>query len=129
MRASGYYWVKVVAHREWRVAEWDGEWWNVPTLKYLVPDDRLHEIDECQIERGEHKDLHRPAMDIIREKVQAEQQRDELLAELEEARQMVVDWSNYASDYFKEKHCLANDIAQLDAAIAKAKAAQAGEKI
>lgn len=55
MREAGFYWVKVVDRSDWRVAEWDGEWWDVPTLKYLVPDDRLLSIDERRIVREEVK--------------------------------------------------------------------------
>ena len=48
------------------------------------------------------------------------QQRDELLAELKNARELVEDWGAYASNYMQEKHDLAGDIDRLDAAIAKA---------
>jgi hypothetical protein len=47
-------------------------------------------------------------------------QRDELLAELKNARELVEDWGAYASNYMQEKHDLAGDIDRLDAAIAKA---------
>ena len=51
MREKGYYWIKVSGRRSWRIAEWDGEFWDVPTLCYLVPDSRLKEIDERRIVR------------------------------------------------------------------------------
>ncbi|MGL5564686.1 MAG: hypothetical protein ACRDC4_03040 [Plesiomonas sp.] len=51
MREKGYYWVKVCNRRDWRVAMWDGKFWNVPTLSYLVPDSRLQQIDERRIVR------------------------------------------------------------------------------
>ena len=47
------------------------------------------------------------------------QQRDELLAALKYARELVDDWGAYASNYMQEKHDLAGDIDRLDAAIAK----------
>jgi hypothetical protein len=37
---------------------------------------------------------------------------------LRDARDMVQSWSGYASDYFKDKHDLAGDLAELDAALA-----------
>lgn len=36
---------------------------------------------------------------------------------LVEARDLVAEWGDYASDYFKEKHGLERDIARLDAVI------------
>jgi len=47
-------------------------------------------------------------------------QRDELLAALKDARELVDDWGAYASNYMQEKHDLAGDLAKLDAVIAKA---------
>lgn len=43
-----------------------------------------------------------------------------LLEALKEAREMVLSWAAYAGDYFREKHSLADDVARLDAVIAKA---------
>lgn len=40
-----------------------------------------------------------------------------LLAELVNARSLVLEWSGYASDYFKEKYDLAGDLKQIDAAL------------
>jgi chromosome segregation ATPase len=51
--------------------------------------------------------------------VEAEAERDRLREALEEAREDVVHWAGYASDYFKEKHDLAGDLARIDAALAK----------
>ena len=48
------------------------------------------------------------------------QQRDELLAALKDARELVDDWGAYATAYMQEKHDLAGDLERLDAAIAKA---------
>lgn len=48
------------------------------------------------------------------------QQRDELLAALKYARELVDDWGAYASAYIQETHDLAGDLDRLDAAIAKA---------
>lgn len=47
-------------------------------------------------------------------------QRDELLAALKDARELVDDWGAYASNYMQEKRDLAGDLAKLDAVIAKA---------
>jgi hypothetical protein len=47
-------------------------------------------------------------------------QRDELLAALRDAREMLVDWSAYASEYYKIKHDYASDLDRIDAAIEKA---------
>lgn len=46
---------------------------------------------------------------------------NELLAALASAREMVGEWGDYASDYFKKKHNLAGDLSEIDTAIAKAK--------
>lgn len=51
---------------------------------------------------------------------QLEKQRNELLAALKYARELVDDWGAYASAYMQETHDLAGDIDRLDAAIAKA---------
>ena len=47
-------------------------------------------------------------------------QRDELLAALKDARELVDDWGAYATAYMQEKHDLAGDLERLDAAITKA---------
>ena len=47
-------------------------------------------------------------------------QRDELLAALKDAREMVRDWAGYASPYFQEKHDIDGDLKKLDDAITKA---------
>lgn len=46
-------------------------------------------------------------------------QRDELLAALKEARELVEDWGAYASNYMQEKHDLEGDLSRLDAVISK----------
>jgi len=46
-------------------------------------------------------------------------QRDELLAALKYARELVDDWGAYATAYMQEKHDLAGDLERLDAAISK----------
>lgn len=43
----------------------------------------------------------------------------ELTEVLKNAREMVADWGAYASEYFREKHGLDRDIAELDAVIAQ----------
>lgn len=44
----------------------------------------------------------------------------ETLAALKDARECVEAWAAYASEYFREKHDLAGDLARIDAAIRKA---------
>lgn len=44
----------------------------------------------------------------------------DLLEELREARDSILGWAAYASEYFKDKHDLDGDIARIDAVIAKA---------
>lgn len=46
-----------------------------------------------------------------------EVERDALRAALVEAREMVCHWSDYASEYMRDKHNLDGDIAKLDAAL------------
>ena len=46
-------------------------------------------------------------------------QRDELLAALKESRESIEDWAGYASEYFREKHKLAEELAALGALIAR----------
>ncbi len=50
------------------------------------------------------------------------QERDELLAALKDARELVDGWGAYASNYMQEKHDLAGDIKRLSAAITKVEA-------
>lgn len=52
------------------------------------------------------------------------QQRDELLAALKNARELVEDWGAYAPAYMQEKHDLQGDLDKLDAAIANAEKSQ-----
>jgi hypothetical protein len=47
------------------------------------------------------------------------QQRDELLAALKDARELVDDWGAYAPAYMQEKHDLAGDLDRLYSVIAK----------
>jgi hypothetical protein len=47
--------------------------------------------------------------------------RDSLVEALERAREDMLGWQGYASDYFKEKHDAAADIAAIDEALAQAK--------
>lgn len=51
---------------------------------------------------------------------QANNEIDLLRAELENARELVIEWGAYASEYFQEKYDLAGDIARLDAALPNA---------
>lgn len=50
------------------------------------------------------------------------QQRDELLAALKDARELVDDWGAYAPAYMQEKHDLAGDLDRLYSVITKAEA-------
>ena len=50
------------------------------------------------------------------------QQRDELLAALKNARELVDDWGAYAPAYIQEKHDLAGDLDRLYSVIVKAEA-------
>ena len=50
------------------------------------------------------------------------QQRDELLAALKDARELVDDWGAYAPAYMQEKHDLAGDLDRLYSVIAKCEA-------
>ncbi len=50
------------------------------------------------------------------------QQRDELLAALKDARELVDDWGAYAPAYMQEKHDLAGDLDRLYSVIVKAEA-------
>ncbi len=52
------------------------------------------------------------------------QQRDELLAALKDARELVDDWGAYAPAYMQEKHDLQGDLDKLDAAITNAEKSQ-----
>jgi len=52
---------------------------------------------------------------------------EELTEALKSAREMVSDWGAYASEYFREKHGLEKDLAELDATI-DAALAQQGEE-
>ncbi len=47
-------------------------------------------------------------------------QRQELLAALKDAREMVEDWGAYAPEYMQDKYDLQGDLDKLDAAITKA---------
>ncbi len=51
-------------------------------------------------------------------------QRDELLAALKDARELVEDWGAYAPAYMQEKRDLEGDMNKLDAAIARAEKSQ-----
>jgi len=51
----------------------------------------------------------------------------ELTEALKSAREMVSDWGAYASEYFREKHGLEKDLAELDATIDAALAQQGKE--
>jgi hypothetical protein len=49
-------------------------------------------------------------------------ERDELVAELINARDNISDWGLYAGEYFQKKHDLTGDIERIDKAIAKVSA-------
>ena len=81
---------------------------------YNQPDERM-DCDPVRVDIARHIAAANP--DTILELIQ---QRDELLAALKDAREMVSGWAGYASPYFQEKHDIDGDLERLDAAITKA---------
>ncbi len=61
-------------------------------------------------------------LSILNELKQAEQERDALVTALEYARVCLLDWGQYASDYFKDKHDFDGDVARIDTALAAVRA-------
>jgi len=81
---------------------------------YIQPDYYM-DCSPAKVDIARHIAAANPAavLELIR-------QRDELLASLKEARELVEDWGAYAPAYMQEKHDLEGDMNKLDAAIANA---------
>ena len=106
-------------HCEPAIAVVKDEYWEddyeppVDDYGYNQPDERM-DCDPVRVDIARHIAAANP--DTILELIQ---QRDELLAALKDAREMVSDWGAYATAYMQEKHDLAGDLERLDAAISK----------
>ena len=108
-----------------RLAEaalWTGRWYDggCETLMGTYGDDS----ESCE---GHGEIAHPVPLGIVPYLVEVQpaavlyliRQRDELLAALKDAREMVSDWAGYASPYFQEKHDIDGDLKKLDDAIAR----------
>ena len=106
---------------------WEGEE-GTAWLGNISHDDNLHEVacfdltmydgfDGDSLKMAQYYAAANPAAILA-----LIQQRDELLAAIKDARELVDDWGAYAPAYVQEKHDLAGDLDRLDAAIAKAEA-------
>ena len=106
-------------HCEPAIAVVKDEYWEddyeppVDDYGYNQPDERM-DCDPVRVDIARHIAAANP--DTILELIQ---QRDELLAALKDARELVDDWGAYATAYMQEKHDLAGDLERLDAAISK----------
>jgi hypothetical protein len=107
------------SHSEPGIAVIKDQYWeddHIPPVDhygYIQPDDHI----DCDVFRVNIARLIAAANpSAILELIQ---QRDELLAALKDARELVDDWGAYATAYMQEKHDLAGDIERLDAAISK----------
>ena len=107
------------SHSEPGIAVIKDQYWeddHIPPVDhygYIQPDDHI----DCDVFRVNIARLIAAAnptaiLELIR-------QRDELLAALKDARELVDDWGAYATAYMQEKHDLAGDLDRLDAAISK----------
>jgi len=107
------------SHSEPGIAVIKDQYWeddHIPPVDhygYIQPDDHI----DCDVFRVNIARLIAAAnptaiLELIR-------QRDELLAALKYARELVDDWGAYATAYMQEKHDLAGDLDRLDAAISK----------
>lgn len=75
----------------------------------------MQEADDCIVSA-------RAALDALLARCeQAEEEARRLKDALCGAREAVIEWGAYASDYFVEKHDLAGDIAEIDAALKDAR--------
>jgi len=82
----------------------------------------LELIDYVEYLRGKNREHFDACIGCDEELKRVTKQRDELLAALKEARELVEDWGAYAPAYMQEKHDLEGDMNKLDAAIANAEA-------
>ena len=110
------------SHSEPGIAVIKDQYWeddHIPPVDhygYTQPDDRM-DCDVFRVDTARLIAAANPAAILA-----LIQQRDELLAALKDARELVDDWGAYAPAYMQEKHDLAGDLDRLDAAIAKAEA-------
>ena len=119
-RHDGVTHYKIQGHCEPSIAVVRDEYWEddhhppVDDYGYIQPDE-LMDCDPVRVDIARHIAAANPAaiLELIR-------QRDELLAALKDAREMVSDWAGYASPYFQEKHDIDGDLKKLDDAITKA---------
>lgn len=79
----------------------------------------LELIDYVEYLRGKNREHFDACTGCDEELKRVSKQRDELLAALKDARELVEDWGAYAPAYMQEKHDLEGDMNKLDAAIAK----------
>jgi hypothetical protein len=133
------------SHSEPGIAVIKDQYWeddHIPSVDhygYIQPDDRM-DCDVFRVDIARLIAAANPAavleliaeVEALRKEVKTEQalsfraqvasleqQRDELLAALKDAREMVSDWAGYASPYFQEKHDIDGDMKKLDDAIAR----------
>ena len=87
---------------------------------YIQPDYYM-DCSPAKVDIARHIAAANPAavLELIAEVERVTKQRDELLAALKDAREMVSDWAGYASPYFQEKHDIDGDLKKLDDAIAR----------
>jgi len=82
---------------------------------------RVAELTEAERINGEACDSAQTGLQKAREREKALKARvARLRGALRESRIMVASWGAYANDYFKDKHDLAGDLAEIDAALAEA---------
>ena len=79
----------------------------------------LELIDYVEYLRGKNREHFDACTGCDEELKSVSKQRDELLASLKEARELVEDWGAYAPAYMQEKHDLEGDLSRLDAVISK----------
>ena len=107
-------------HCEPAIAVVKDEYWEddyeppVDFYGYIQPDERM-DCDQARVDIARHVAAANPAAILA-----LIQQRDELLAALKDARELVDDWGAYAPAYMQEKHDLAGDLDRLYSVIAKA---------
>ncbi len=107
------------SHSEPGIAVIKDQYWeddHIPPVDhygYIQPDDHI-DCDVFRVNIARLIAAANPAavLELIR-------QRDELLASLKEARELVEDWGAYAPAYMQEKHDLEGDLSRLDAVISK----------
>lgn len=108
------------SHSEPGIAVIKDQYWEddyIPSVDhygYIQPDDRM-DCDVFRVDTARLIAAANPAAILA-----LIQQRDELLAALKDARELVDDWGAYAPAYIQEKHDLAGDLDRLYSVIAKA---------